>query len=68
MAIATDTRFGRLLTLLVRHSRLTDGQGHCIGCLCQDNVPPGRVNHLRHLARVIDAFIDTEIRAGGDRA
>lgn len=54
-------RYARLLALMVRHTRLTDAQGHCIGCLCL-NSPPGRVNHLRHLARVIDGFIDSEMQ------
>lgn len=56
----TTTRLQRVTQLLVRHVRLVNTQGECIGCLCGACEGRGRLNHLRHLARVIDAFIESE--------
>ena len=46
----------RIASMLIRHYPVLSAEGRQIGCLC--GLVGGRVEHTKHVARIVDQLID----------
>lgn len=50
-----------IASLLTRHSRVNAADGTCVGCLC--GAPMARLDHTKHLAKLVDALVEAALDA-----